>query len=136
MYTSKTNTNYVKSKTKKQIFGILKLIGIGIFAGGINGFFGAGGGLLIVPLISFVEKVDSKTSHATTVATVMLMCVSSSVIYFVKKQIDFWIVLWCAIGSVCGSLIGIILLKKLKNKVIDLMFSLVLVTAGILMIVL
>ena len=120
---------------KKKILDVLKLVGVGLIAGFVNGFFGAGGGLLLVPLIGYVEGVNSKISHATTLSCVMLMCVSSSVIYFVKKQIDFWLVLFCGIGSVTGSLIGTKLLKKLKNNVIDLVFSCVLVLAGVCMII-
>ena len=119
---------------KKTILNIFELIGVGILAGFINGFFGAGGGLLLVPMIGYVQKDESKKAHATTLACVLFMCVASSVFYFIKKQIDYNLVLFCGIGSVVGSLIGTKLLKKLKNNVIDLVFSVVLVIAGVCMI--
>lgn len=121
---------------KNKFLEILKLATVGIVAGFINGFFGAGGGLLLVPMIKFVQKEDSKVAHATTLVCVLFMCVVSSILYIVKSQVDYQIFLFCAIGSVAGSLIGTKLLKKLKNKIIDLVFSLVLVVAGVLMIVL
>ena len=124
----------MKEKNKKEIAKILKFVGVGLIAGFINGFFGAGGGLLLVPMIGVVGKDDSKKSHATTLACVLVMCVASSVIYFLKNQVDFKLWLVCGIGSVIGGFVGTKLLKKLKNNIIDLVFSLVLVVAGICMI--
>ena len=121
-------------KNKNKFFDILKIVGIGIVSGLINGFFGAGGGLLLVPMISFVEKDDSKIAHATTLACVLFMCIASSVVYFIKGQIDYKLILVCGIGSLIGSLIGTKLLKKLKNNIIDLVFSVVLMIAGVFMI--
>ena len=127
------NNNYMKKfKTKE----ILLLILVGLFGGAINGLFGAGAGLLLVPLIKLVTKLDEKKVHATTLACVMIMCVSSSVVFFVNKQIDYKLVLWCLIGSICGAILGTILLQKFKNKVINLIFSCLLIGAGVLMIIL
>lgn len=122
-------------KNKNKFLDILKLIGVGVVSGLINGFFGAGGGLLLVPMISFVKKDDSKMAHATTLACVLFMCIASSIIYFVKKEIDFKLILVCGIGSLIGSLIGTKLLKNLKNNIIDIVFSFVLIAAGICMII-
>lgn len=124
----------MKNKNGK-FWNILKLVGVGIASGFVNGFFGAGGGLLLVPMISMVQKDDSKTAHATTLVCVMFMCVASSIIYFVKKQVEWKFLIVCGIGSLIGSLIGTKLLKKLKNNIIDLVFSLVLTAAGICMII-
>ncbi len=123
-------------ENKNKILEILKLAGIGVLSGLVNGFFGAGGGLLLVPMITYAEKDESKKAHATTLVCVMFMCIASSVVYFVKKQIDLKLILVCGIGSLIGALIGTKLLKKLKNNIIDLVFSLVLVLAGICMIIL
>ena len=122
-------------ENNNKILDILKLVGVGVLSGLINGFFGAGGGLLLVPLITYVKKDESKMAHATTLVCVMFMCVASSIIYYVKKQIDYKLILVCGIGSLIGSLIGTKLLKKLKNNIIDLVFSCVLVIAGICMII-
>ena len=125
--------NEVENNNK--VLDVFKFIGIGFLSGIINGFFGAGGGLLLVPMITFVAKDDAKKAHATTLVCVMFMCLASSIIYFVKKQLDFKLILVCAIGSLMGALIGTKLLKNLKNNVIDLVFSLVLVVAGVCMII-
>lgn len=125
----------MKKKNKNNFLDVLKLVSVGLVAGFVNGFFGAGGGLLLVPMISLVRKDNSKVSHATTLMCVLFMCVSSSVFYFIKKQVNFELLIYCGIGSVFGSLVGTKLLKKLKNNIIDLVFSVVLVIAGVLMII-
>lgn len=125
----------MKNELKRKVINIALLIGIGLASGFINGFFGAGGGLLLVPMIGLTQKVESKVAHATTLACVLFMCISSSVIYIVKKQVDYMLILFCGIGSVIGSLVGTKLLKKLKNNIIDLIFSVVLVIAGVCMII-
>lgn len=122
----------MKKFTLKQI---ILLVLVGVFGGVINGLFGAGAGLLLVPLIQFVSKLDEKKVHATTLGCVMLMCISSSVVFFVHKQIDYKLTLWCFIGSLAGAILGTFLLQKFKNKVVNIIFSCLLVVAGVLMIV-
>lgn len=123
----------MENKNKK--FIKLKLVLVGVVAGLVNGFFGAGGGLLLVPMISLVANQNSKVSHATTLAAVMFMCVVSSVVYISKNEIDLKLILVCGIGSLIGSFFGTKLLKNLKNNIIDLVFSLVLILAGVGMII-
>ncbi len=106
----------------------------GLFSGVVNGFFGAGSGLILVPLIKIIYKLDEKQTHATTLVCVMFSCLFSSVVYLVNKQVDFGLILWCLIGSVIGGVTGTVCLKKLKNKIIDLIFSIVLIGAGVVMI--
>lgn len=118
-----------KNKTKQTLI----LLSVGLGSGLINGLFGAGSGLLLVPLIKLVTKLEDKKVHATTLSCVMLMCVVSSVVYFVNGQVDYGLTLWCLIGSLCGAIIGTFVLQKLKNKIISLMFSGVLVIAGVMM---
>lgn len=121
--------------TKFSAKQILLLCGVGVLGGVINGLFGAGAGLLLVPLIKLVAKLDEKKVHATTLGCVMFMCVASSIVFLVNKQVDFSLTLWCFIGSLIGAILGTFLLQKFKNKVINLIFSLLLVSAGVLMII-
>ena len=114
---------------------IILLIMVGVFGGVINGLFGAGAGLLLVPLITLVSKLDEKKVHATTLACVMFMCVASSVVFLINKQVDFKLTLWCFVGSLAGAILGTFLLQKFKNKIINLIFSCLLISAGVLMII-
>lgn len=120
----------------KKVVRYLLFILVGAIAGFINGFFGAGGGLLLVPMLTLVGGADAKRAHATTLMCVLVMCSLSAVMYFIRGQLDFKLIALCSVGSLVGSLLGTKLLIKLKNNVIDLVFSLILICAGVLMIVL
>ena len=123
------------NEKKKVILKYVKLVLIGLFSGAVNGFFGTGGGLALVPLCRYVANLETKKAHATTLTCVWLMCICGSIVYFAHNVFDIKLILVCLVGSIFGSLIGTRLLKNLKNNVIDLIFSLVLVTAGVIMIV-
>lgn len=116
---------------KQKISENIKLIIVGGLSGMINGFFGAGAGLLLVPLTSYVGHLESKKAHATTLACVTIMCACCSIIYFASNILDYKLLMLCLIGSVIGALIGSKLLKDLKNNIIDLIFALALVGAGV-----
>ena len=127
------HTNSMRKPKKKEVF---LLGGTGFLSGIINGFFGAGSGLILVPLIKIIYNLDEKQTHVTTLVCVMFSCLFSAGVYIFKKQVDWSLILWCLVGSIVGGFIGTVCLKKLKNNVIDLLFSLVLICAGVFMIVL
>ena len=121
---------------KKNFVECVKLVFVWLGAGAINGFFGAGAGLLIVPTIGLICKDESKKVHATTMVCVLFMSMVSSIFYICTSSVDFGIVIPSSIGGIVGGILGTFLLKNLKNDVIDLIFSFVLIVAGILMIIL
>lgn len=116
---------------KQKLLKNIKLVFVGILSGVVNGFFGAGAGLILVPLMTYVGGLDSRKSHANTLACVTIMCLCSSIIYFSSNILDYKLLLLCLIGSIIGALIGSKLLKNLKNCVIDLIFALALIGAGV-----
>ena len=121
----------MEKEKKKNLIQAIKLFFVGIVSGVVNGFFGAGGGLIIVPMLKQLKMANSKVVHATTLGCVLFMCTASSVVYFLEGIIDFKLVLFCLIGSLIGSFFATKLLKKLKNVYIDLIFSFVLIIAGV-----
>ncbi len=118
--------------TKLQIFGGMIA---GVFVGFINGFLGAGGGMLVVPLLRLIYKQKPKVAHATAVLIVLPICIVSSVVYMCNSVVK-WDLLWqVLIGTIIGGLIGTFLLCKLKNNFIVFLFSLVMIGAGLFMII-
>jgi len=122
-----------RDKDKKKI---VLLIATGVVAGLINGLFGAGSGLVLIPVISAFVGHKEKVAHATTLSCVMMMCLVGAGVYIANSQVKFDVLVWCLIGSLIGSIIGTVLLQKFKNQIINLIFSCILIVAGILMIVL
>lgn len=106
------------------------LIG-GLIVGFLNGFFGGGGGMIVVPLLVFLLKMPEKKAHATAIFVILPLCIVSSIVYIIKGSIDWLQLLYSSIGFVVGGVVGALLLKKLNNKVLRIIFSLIMVGAGI-----
>lgn len=114
---------------------VILLILLGIFVGFANGFLGAGGGMLLVPCAIAILKMDTKVAHATAILIILPICVASGIIYILKGGFDFNAFLPCIIGTLIGGVLGTFLLSKLKNDIITLIFSLVMISAGVIMII-
>ena len=118
--------------SKKQVIGAVLA---GVAVGFVNGFLGAGGGMLVVPLLRLIFKQKPKVAHATAVLIMFPICVVSSIIYLISGDITFSSVWPVAIGTFCGGFLGTFLLSKLKNNIITILFSLVMIGAGIFIII-
>ena len=114
---------------------IVLLILLGLFVGFVNGFLGAGGGMLVVPCMLLILPIEPKVAHATAILIILPICVVSGVIYAFKGALDIDIFLPCLIGTIIGGVLGTFILKKLKNDIITAIFSLVMIVAGVFMIV-
>ena len=117
----------------KKPLKIFLSIFVGCLIGFINGFLGAGGGVLLVPFLSFIMGEETKVAHATAVLVMLPISVVSAIIYIIKGEFNFMVTLPVFIGSVAGGVIGALLLKKLKSSIIILIFSLVLIASGVYM---
>lgn len=113
---------------------VKKLISSAII-GLTNGFFGGGGGMICVPLLENIYKIDNKKSHATTLAIIFPLSLVSSAIYITENSIDFLHLLYISLGVTIGGVIGAFLLKKLNNKVVRIIFAVVMFVAGLKMVI-
>ena len=112
---------------------LLILLGVGV--GFINGFLGAGGGMLLVPLIVILLQMPTKVAHATAILIILPVCVVSGAVYILNGAFDFKVFMPCLIGTMLGGVIGTKILSKLKNDIITAIFSGVMIFAGAIMIV-
>ncbi len=112
------------------------LIGIGLLAGAVNGFFGGGAGLVLVPLLKHAVHVEAKCAHATSVAVTFVLSIATFAVYlfggaFAKLE-NIWVFV---IASTVGGLLGGFALKKIPKKALKIIFSLFLVYSGVRMII-
>ena len=120
----------MKKIKKKTFFNIL----MGFFAGIISGFFGAGGGLMLVPYMTGILKENEVKSRATTILCIFFMVLTSSFFYYKQNSINWSLAIKCAIGGVIGSFIGSKLLIKIKQNILRILFIIFLLYAGFTMI--
>lgn len=90
-----------------------KYIITGLLAGVANGFFGAGGGLFLVPLFVGWVGLEQRKAFATSVAVVLPLCVAALVSYVRKGGVD----LATALPYLAGGLVGGLLAGRVFDNV-------------------
>ncbi len=86
----------------------------GAAAGLVNGFFGGGGGMVLVPMLTGKCGLDQRRAFATSVAIILPLCVLSSVIYFFRGGLDLTAALPYLAGGLVGGYLGSKLFKGLN----------------------
>jgi uncharacterized membrane protein YfcA len=121
------------SAKRKKLTKILGLI-FGVVMGFVNGLFGAGGGMLAVPVLTFVYGLNTKRAHATAILVVLPLCLASAVVYLVRGGGDSGTFVPTTIGVVAGGVVGAFALKKCGNTLLQLGFCAVMLLAGLKMV--
>lgn len=75
---------------------------IGIVVGIISGLFAAGGGLLLVPIYTYILKLEEKEARATSLFCILSMVILTAIIYNKNNFIDWQLGIKCAIGGIVG----------------------------------
>lgn len=123
-----------KHKKPPQI-SIFWLILCGVFIGFVNGFWGGGGGMICVPLLTNILKLPEKNGHATTILIMLPLCIASFVVYLLHGSIEIITAINVSVGFVIGGIIGAILLKKINNKALKLIFAVIIILGGVKLII-
>lgn len=104
---------------------------IGAAAGTVNGLFGAGGGLLLVPLMIRFCKLEQKQAFATALVVMLALSVVSLAVYWYRGSVDFRAALPYLLGGVAGGVIGGVWMKRVKVKRLRLALAAFLLYGGI-----
>jgi uncharacterized membrane protein YfcA len=107
------------------------LVFVGIAAGFLSGVFGIGGGILIVPGLIYIGKMDSRRAHGTSLAAVLPISIASLVAYGRVGHVDWAVAAWLAAGAMTGAYIGTALLAVISKRKLAIVFSILLVVAGV-----
>ena len=76
----------------------------GISGGLINGLFGGGGGMVLLPLLTRWRRVDGRSAFATCVAIIFPMCCVSTAVYLWQVRPGLAMVLPYLAGGAAGGL--------------------------------
>lgn len=98
----------------------------GAAAGLLNGFFGVGGGMLLVPLFRRWLKLEDKRALATTIAVLTPLCLLSAGVYLWRDRME-WAVLWPYLtGGLIGGFLGGVFFRKIPALLLRRLFALLL----------
>lgn len=125
----------VNQKRKNESLGDKKLniyaILTGLAAGLINGIFGGGGGMIVVPMLVHLLKCLPKKAHATAILIILPLSLVSGIFYAAFGNFDIKVGIPAGIGVVIGGTVGALLLSKLSSKWLTIIFSVVMAAAGV-----
>ena len=95
---------------------------VGLAAGALGGLFGVGGGLIIVPGLVLVAKLERRLAHGTSLAATLPIALASLSTYVVNGSVDWAVAPLMAIGTVTGAVIGTKLLTILPKRTLTIVF--------------
>ncbi len=107
---------------------------ISIIAGFLSGLIGAmgfgGGGVLIIYLAVFMNTPQLKAQGINLVFFIPC-AILATVIYSVKKQIDYKTILPVILGGACGAIAASLFLKNIPTDYLSKIFAVFLIIMGV-----
>ena len=100
-------------------------------AGLANGFFGGGGGMILVPLLTRWCGLDQRRAFATSIAIILPLCALSSAIYFLRGGLDLTAALPYLAGGLAGGFLGGRVFKRLNMTWLRRAFALLILYGGV-----
>ncbi len=100
---------------------------IGAASGLLNGLFGSGAGILIIPVYEKILHLSPTKSHPTTILTVLIISLSSTIFYVSKGYFDLRLWFYVSVGGIVGGVFGAKLLSKIPVKWLKIVFGAVII---------
>ena len=113
----------MKERTKFALTGAL--------AGAANGFFGAGGGLFLVPLLVSWCGMEQRKAFATSVAVILPLCAVSAAVYWMKGGLDIGAAWPYLLGGAAGGVIAGHIFQKVSMVWLRRAFGLLILYGGV-----
>lgn len=107
-----------------------KYIVSGALAGVLNGFLGAGGGALLVPLFTSWIGMDTAQAFPSALFVMLPATLVSLVVYLFTGRFEYGALLPYLLGGVVGGILSGALYDKLPQRALRMLFGALLVFAG------
>lgn len=110
-----------------------RLIPAGLGVGLLAGFFGIGGGFLIVPALILATGMPLRTAVGTSLVAVTALGLTTAASYALSGYVQWGLVALLVGGGVAGAGIGIMLGRRLagSRRVLEVGFAILVVAVGI-----
>lgn len=110
---------------------VIQSIACGILVGFICGFVGAGGGMMMLLILTSVLGYDLKTAVGTSVFIMTFTALTGSVSHFVIGGMpDLWCLLFCAASTLLWARLAALFANKAKPIVLNRVTGVVLAVLG------
>ena len=103
---------------------------VGIIAGAVNGLFGSGAGMIVLPALCSIFDMEDKKSRGTTITSILFLTIISS-IFYVENMPDIKFVWYVTVGGVVGGIIGAKLINYIPTKYLKILLGIFMIGTGI-----
>ncbi len=100
-------------------------IGIGFWAGFLAGFFGVGGGFILVPCLLYTFNISVKAAFGTSLLVIAAVSIPGTLTHATQGHMDFHLALSMVLGAVPGAWLGSLLSLRLKDSFLRRAFGVV-----------
>lgn len=121
----------VDSRTHAHDASFTKVALVGLAAGALSGLFGVGGGLLIVPGLVGIVKLERRLAHGTSLAATLPIAVASVAAYIVHGNVDWAVAGFLTVGSIGGAILGTYLLQIISKRALTIAFVVIIVATAV-----
>ncbi|MGA1213816.1 MAG: sulfite exporter TauE/SafE family protein [Solirubrobacterales bacterium] len=110
---------------------LIKLVLLGTAAGAFSGLFGVGGGTVIVPMLIAFLGYSERLATGTSLAAIVLIALFAVITFAFYGSVEWGTGLLLSIPAVGGVLVGTTLQQRVSERLISLVFAVVLVGVAI-----
>lgn len=109
----------------------LGLILAGFAAGAVNGLFGAGGGMVLVPLLSLLTPLEEREIFSSSIAIILPVCIVSIFATAVTGTLFWRESLPYLIGSAAGGLAAGLYSRRIPVKWLHRSLGILIIWGGV-----
>lgn len=99
----------------------IMLVLVGVFVGTLSGFFGIGGGMILVPLLMLLG-IDIKTAIGISIVQMVFSSIYGSYLNHKKGSLIIGEGIWVGVGGFVGGFMGAYVSHLLSSSVLEYLF--------------
>ena len=104
---------------------------LGAVSGALGGLMGVGGGIVLVPLLVHLVRMEQHEAQGTSLAFIIITALVAAIPYYSHERLDLTLALCLAAGAVPGVMLGSRLAAATSGSRLRVAFGLVLLTTAV-----
>lgn len=114
---------------------IILLLGIGLIAGVVSSMLGVGGGIILVPILILLMKLDPHQAIGTSLAIIIPTVLVGAYTHHRLGNVNVQLAIIIAVGAVVGAVLGAHVSEALPSLYLKKIFGIVLFIIAIKMMI-
>ena len=103
----------------------------GVGAGAVNGLFGAGGGMILVPLLTWLTDLEDDEIFPASVSIILPICIVSLSLSFQPGTVPWDVAVPYLVGSTAGGILAGLIGRRIPTLWLHRLLGLLIIWGGI-----